>query len=538
MKTYSFETPPPPIPESEIVEIVETDIVVAGAGPAGLAAAASAAEKGARVVLIEKFHRIAAPGGPGAPFVGSKLQKEREAGQESGGMPAPPAGFMPPAGMPMAPPPGMPGMGPDAAGGMPPMAAMHSESGPTPTKEELVEGLLEASAFRADERLIKLWADNSGEAADWLIEMADEQDLAVTCGRFSHLFSKPGCSPLHLSRTPIGCEENEGELCLLNMMASHGAKNGLDIRTATTAVRLVRPGNRGRVLGLIAQKEDGTYVQFNAAKAVILCTGDYGMDDEMLEKYCSWALGLPKLMQETVTGDGHKMGLWAGAPIEDAPHCAMLHFNSTNEKPVIHYRPVGMMNRAKFLYVNKRGERIVNEGQSDEFLANIVLRQPGKVFWQVFDSRWVTDQNREDVEKALASGAVLKADTIEGLAPHFGADPQVFKAAVDRYNELVKIGEDLDFGKKAEHMTIPVDQAPYYVCESPPNLLCAMGGFKRNGEGQVLDADLNVIPGLYAAGNNTGSFWGDTYPMGFLGGISRSHAVVFGRLAGIHAAGQ
>jgi fumarate reductase flavoprotein subunit len=65
-----------------------------------------------------------------------------------------------------------------------------------------------------------------------------------------------------------------------------------------------------------------------------------------------------------------------------------------------------------------------------------------------------------------------------------------------------------------------------------------MGGFKRNGEGQVLDADLNVIPGLYAAGNNTGSFWGDTYPMGFLGGISRSHAVVFGRLAGIHAAGQ
>ncbi len=535
MKTYSFETQPPPIPESEISEIVDTDIVVAGAGPAGLAAAASAAEKGARVVLIEKFHRIAAPGGPGAPFVGSKLQKERDACQAPGGMPAGPAGFTPPPGMP-APPPGMSGMGPGAAGGMPPMLAMHSESGPIPTKEELVEGLVKASAGRADERLVRRWADKSGEVADWLVDMADEQGLAVCCGRFSHLFSKPGCSPFHLNRTPIGCEENETELCLLNMIAEYGLQHGLEIRTSTAAVRLVRPGNQGRVLGLIAQKKDGTYVQFNAGKGVILCTGDYAMDDEMLEKYCSWALDVPKLLQQTVTGDGLKMGLWAGAPIEEAPHCAMLHFNSTNEKPVIHFRPVGMMNRAKFLYVNKRGERIANEAESDEFLANIVLRQPGKVFWQVFDSRWITEENREDVEKALATGAVLKADTIEALARHFGANPQVFMAAVNRYNELVKIGEDLDFGKDADHMTISIYQPPYYVCESPPNLLCVMGGFRRSDDGQVLDADLNVIPGLYAAGNITGGFWGDTYPMGFLGGISRSHALVFGRLSGLHAA--
>jgi len=110
------------------------------------------------------------------------------------------------------------------------------------------------------------------------------------------------------------------------------------------------------------------------------------MDDEMLEKYCPWVLGLPKLMLDTMTGDGLKMGLWVGAAIEGSPHCAMLHFNSTNEEPVIHYRPVGMMNRAAFLYLNKLGERIIDESLSDEFLANIVLRQPGKSFFQVFDA--------------------------------------------------------------------------------------------------------------------------------------------------------
>ncbi len=145
------------------------------------------------------------------------------------------------------------------------------------------------------------------------------------------------------------------------MMVEKGRRLGVEIRTSTSALRLIRPSGQGRVTGLIATRTDGGYVQLNATNAVILCTGDYGMDDEMLERYCPWVLGLPKLMLETVSGDGHKMGLWAGAAMEEAPHCAVLHFNSTNEKPVVHFRPVGMMNRPSFLYVNKRGERIVNE---------------------------------------------------------------------------------------------------------------------------------------------------------------------------------
>ena len=519
-KKYSFEEPAAPIPAKEIKEIVNTEIVVAGAGPAGLAAAVSAAERGAKVVLLEKYHRIAAPGGPGAPFIGSKMQKERETKAESGNF----TGSMPPA------------QGKDK----PPENPVLMNHGEDRSKDEIIKGLYEASNGFADKRKIKLWADKSGEAADWLVDMAKGLGIYVSVGRLTHMFSKTQELVLHGNRTPVGTgaddDDRQGELVLLNMMRDRGRQLGVDIRCSTAAVRLIRPSNKGRVTGIIAKKADGTYVQFNASKAVILCTGDYGMDEEMMEKYCPWALGTPKLMLDTVTGDGHKMGLWVGAAMDEAPHCPMLHFNSTNEKPVIHFRPLGMMAfKGNFLYVNKKGQRIMNEAGSEEFMANIVLRQPGKTCWQVFDAKAINDKNRADIEKCIGTGAVLQADTIEKLATKFGAQPEVFKATVDRYNELVKQGEDLDFDKKPEHMKTPVDKAPFYVCESPPDLLCTMGGFKTNMDHQVLDKELNPIPGLYAAGNITSGFWGDTYPMGFLGGISRSHALVFGRLAGINA---
>jgi fumarate reductase flavoprotein subunit len=154
----------------------------------------------------------------------------------------------------------------------------------------------------------------------------------------------------------------------------------------------------------------------------------------------------------------------------------------------------------------------------------------------VFDSKSVDDSNCADVDRCVLTKAVLKGDTIEELAGQLGADPDVLKASIDRYNELVALGEDLDFGKDSAHMTTPVDTPPYYVCESPPDLLCAMGGVLRNADCEVLDDEYKPIPGLYVAGNIASSFWGDTYPMGFLGGIARSHALVFGQLAGIRVA--
>jgi fumarate reductase flavoprotein subunit len=535
VKQFSFEMPPAPIPETEVQENIDTDILVAGAGPAGLAAAVSAAESGARVVLLEKYYRIAAPGGPGAPFIDSKLQKAREKNQaDSARTPSPSLQLGPGSGYPGVSPP-MPG-----GGGPPPgVPVLPPDRASQLNKAEIIRGLYEVSEGRADNRLIRMWADQSGSVADWLIDMAKAAGVYVHVGKLSHMFTRTPDLQLHLNRTPVGTGEADddrgGELVLLNMLADRARQLGVDIRLKTTALRLIRPDNQGRVTGLLSRLEKGRYLQCNTRHAVILCTGDYGRDEDMLEKYCPWAQGTPKLMLETVTGDGHKMGLWVGAAMEEAPHCPMLHFNSTNETPVVHFRPVGMINRGDFLYVNKVGERIANEAESHEVLANLVLRQPGKTFWQVFDERSVTEENRADVDNCLQSGAVLKADTLESLASRFGAKAEVFTATVARYNELVRLGQDLDFGKNPRQLGIGIKRPPYYVCESPPDLLCVMGGLKRDAEGQVLDQKNEVIPGLYAAGNIAGGFWGDTYPMHFLGGISRSHALVFGRMAGLHA---
>jgi fumarate reductase flavoprotein subunit len=156
--------------------------------------------------------------------------------------------------------------------------------------------------------------------------------------------------------------------------------------------------------------------------------------------------------------------------------------------------------------------------------------------WQVFDSKSVTDKNKDAVKKALTTGEVLRADTVEALAPKFGADHVKFKSAVNRYNELVKMGKDTDFGKDPAQLGFTIDTPPFYVCESPPDLLVCMGGPMINADAQVLDTNFNPIPGLYAAGNVTGGFWGDNYPMAVLPCIARGHAVTFGRIAGLNAA--
>ena len=186
-RKYSFETPPAPIPAKDIKEIINADIVVAGAGPAGLAAAVSAAEKGAKVVLLEKYHRMAAPGGPGAPFLGTRMQKERE---------------------------GKPNI---TSGGLPAGMAMH-DSVPIPTKEEIIQGLYKGSSGWADERMIRLWADKSGEVGDWLIDMANATGIFVSVGRFNHVFSKtPTVNSIWTERlwepVPMMMTEGENSFC-------------------------------------------------------------------------------------------------------------------------------------------------------------------------------------------------------------------------------------------------------------------------------------------------------------------------------------
>jgi hypothetical protein len=124
-------------------------------------------------------------------------------------------------------------------------------------------------------------------------------------------------------------------------MRHYGEKFGMEYRGATPGVRLIRPNNQGRVTGVIAQKPDGSYVQFNVSKAVLLSCGDCGGDDELLEEYAPWLQNVIKLyFPGGNTGDGQKMAYWVGALMQEWGFQSIIHFNTTNLIPVQEFNTV------------------------------------------------------------------------------------------------------------------------------------------------------------------------------------------------------
>jgi fumarate reductase flavoprotein subunit len=486
----SFETPPDPIPASEIKETLTADVVVAGGGAGGLCAAIAAAEAGAEVILLEKAGQPQCHGF-GVESVNSRWAIEN--GQEEDKF------------------------------------------------EWIQERMFDRSGNRADQRLVTLYFEESGKTVDWLKDMAVKAGLASA---ESSTFTVP---TLGFGMTGVA-----------QFLVSAAEDHGVDVRFETPALQLVSSSD-GRITGVIAQDLRGDYIQCNANKGVILCTGGYGCNPEMVEKYipilkdgyfCNYK-PVPytpepdvPMPSGTATGDGIKMGLWVGAEIDEIPHAANTFDQWIVDRPEFNEES---LTRQAWLTVNLLGERFVNEDTEKNYQANAFLVQPGKRVWVVFDSKWPDDTARmnmqacemmmspfhdpEQVQELIDRDIIKSADTIEELAQKMDMPVETFKATVGRYNELARLGEDLDFGKRPECLTT-IEEPPLYACKVGTALLVTGGGLKTNTKLQVLDPDREVIPGLYAAGNDAGGFFAKDW----YGGTSIGRAATWGRLAGTNAA--
>jgi fumarate reductase flavoprotein subunit len=322
---------------------------------------------------------------------------------------------------------------------------------------------------------------------------------------------------------------------------------GAEIDYQTPAVRLLR-NQDGRVTGVVAETPEGDYKRFNA-KAVVLCTGGYGSNREMMEKYSPWATSaIANLYHPPLnTGDGHKMGLWIGAAMDELPHCSMV-FQGLTVDSHVYYN----IARQAWLNVSIRGERFVNEMTPASVVARVDMLQPGHVKWTVWDGKWEDEvatfddhmgrfmppapEYRETLQEAVGKGHIIEASTVEELAQRMEVPQETFLATVARYNELASMGEDLDFGKLASRLTT-IEKPPFYAVKTGGSMYVTLGGLKVTPKLQVLDTDTNVIPGLYAAGNVSGGFFANLYPI-TVPGISLGRAVTFGRLAGLYAAAE
>ncbi len=500
---YSWETPPEPIPEDKIISAEEADVVVVGAGISGMCAAGRASQLGMSVIIIEK------------------------------------------------------GSGPIARGAQ--MGALDSRvmraKGIHIDKKQFVREWIKISGNRCKEELVWTFANRSGEMMDWLLSLGEGK--GVGCEIYGGYYKGPVYTEYPgthiLTREEDSPYKHSGAMLANEMFEEQIREHKNKMYFFTRAEQLEQKDRR--VTGVIASSKDG-YKRFKAKKGVILATGDIGGDPEMLAAYAP--LGLKPKMNWYIppgmnTGDGHKMGYWAGGAFEDAPWPTMIH--------LLAYAFYCFF----FLFVNSEGNRFMNEDNWVQAKAIKVLQQPGDAdyAYTIFDSKWIDEieeksplgggqfweplvtwygkpWNRdngipETIEGYIEKGFCFRADTLEELAAKLEVPYENLKRSVDRYNELYEMGDDADFGKRAELLT-SISKPPYYGLKWGPALLTVDGGLNIDTRMRVLDRENKVIDGLYAVGNVSGGLYGVDYPV-ILNGNSNGRGMLWGYIAANDCAG-
>ncbi|WP_251178328.1 FAD-dependent oxidoreductase [Adlercreutzia agrestimuris] len=481
-----FEQSPVVIePIDDFIETHDYDIVVVGAGTSGMPAALTALEEGASVALLQKETTAIAQG---AMSSGVVLSESTERGK---------LGFM--------------------------------------------QAYRKECSYRVNTDLLQTFMDHSGECALWMAKMGAEAGFPATSMQFS-IRTYLDDQPIALASNIFGNKpQNNQDLCIA--LANWGEANGLDIFYSTPAVQLVV--DNGAVTGVIGKTSDG-YIRFNAAKGVILATGDYQNNESLLAK---WSPDLVRFAKKQVnkTGDGILLASLAGGHICPVGHSRQMHDNDSCR-----------MNGEPFLAVDVNGERFMNEEIPMASWVCTLLDHnkegdPG-MFCQIFDDNY-EDQVKSwggspiTHEKILnwVPGAVDKpfnvdtslidthfCDTLDELAEVLDIPADALKKSVERYNELVAAGADDDFGKDVKYLK-PIDTPPYWGIRRWVRLTATCNGIAVDGNYQVIDDENQPIADLYAVGFGAGNLCGGVDWSTYLSGMSCGSCMTSGRIAALHA---
>ena len=503
-KGGSWKEAPAPIEASKITKTVDSDIVVIGAGMTGISAELRATELGASVSVVEKEKAYNVRGW----FFGAVNTKwTRELGIEV-------------------------------------------------DEYEITRDWIANANNKARERNVIRFVKDSGKAIVSLGDKAVAKGLtpfisnAVYRGETykeypsGHLFLG---GPIFEKDPSLGPAKDTMEIAY-----QESIENGTEYVFNSPAVQLIKDGDR--IAGCICETADG-YVQYNAKTAVIIATGDIHGDKEMTEELAPIANKFPSnyFPVGANTGDGVKMGVWAGAHLQEGPYATAVH-------PQRHSRQSYC-----FLFVNTKGERYMNEdtwvqakslvtaqfSPEEPFAWSIFddswredvpesLKYGGGMFWDYhmhpYGEEWKPDTDEKTIQNSIDHKMGFKADTLDELADLIGVPKDTFLKTVERYNELCAKGHDDDFGKRPELM-FDITKPPFTALKFGGALLCVIGGLEVNEFGQVLDDNFEPMKGLYAAGNVAGGLYGYDYSTLCLGN-SHARCVLFGKLAAEHALGK
>jgi fumarate reductase flavoprotein subunit len=316
-----------------------------------------------------------------------------------------------------------------------------------------------------------------------------------------------------------------------------------------TRAKELLTNKKGEVLGVLADTKDGEIKVI--AKSVIIATGGFAGDTGLLRSY------LPSYNKKDFNlrgiphqGDGLKMAVEIGAATEGM---VVLEMNGPGVPESAHLTVVA--NHPNTMWVNKKGKRFTDESIAlFPESANSLYRQPGKISYSLFDDRirrsifedelkpldalivgnrtWPSKAD-EDLHSETGKGRVKRCDSWHELAKWIGAVPEVLKAEINEYNEFCDQGHDSLFVKDPRHL-IPIRKPPFYAIQCGLNLMTTHGGIKVNHHMEVLDTRDKPIPGLFAAGVETGGTDSDTYDA-HLTGHSFGFTINSGRIAAENA---
>lgn len=493
-------------------EVLSADIVVVGAGGAGLAAAVSASEQGASVIVLEKTVAVGGNTLRSGGWYNSADQERQKNLEMSEAQKATVEAML-------------------AKEAVNEKMAQLQKTLQTEWDAYKAEGgtyLFDSPTFHALQTydggdylgnidLIAEYANEAPNTLKWLESLGMQTNPTVTMC-VGALWQR---SHSVVGNTNVGY----GYIETVHRAAE---EKGVQILFETRGTELMTDENNA-VIGVRAEKSDGTKLTVNAAKGVILATGGFGGD---LDKVREIRSDIPETIKTTsssaCTGDGIWMAQAIGAEAIDLDQIQLYPLASAVDGSTGY----AMVGPTTAMYVNAKGERYVNENERRDVLAAAAFAQGG-VIYCISDS--VAAQNTRDIDVvnyAVEQGAAYRADTLEELAEQLGMDPAVLVDTVNKFNSYVDAQSDPDFGRTIYGPNLKVETAPFYASPRSPSVHHTMGGLKIDGQTRVYNTDGEIIKGLYAAGETTGGLHGSNR----LGGNAVSDALTFGRIAGETAA--
>ena len=362
--------------------------------------------------------------------------------------------------------------------------------------------------------LVKTLCEGTADAIDWL----DENGITL------HNVSSFGGASVKRIHRPVN---EEGKVVsvgayMIPLLQENCEKRGIDIVLNTTVDTILTDAN-GAAVGVSGTDKDGNTVVVNA-KSVILATGGFGANLDMVTQYKPELAGFMTTNAAGAQGQGIEMATAIGAGTVDMDQ---IQIHPTVEANTAALITEGLRGDGAIL-VNANGERFIDEVGTRDVVSAAEIAQPGGYSWLIVDQAMVDASSV--IQGYIKKGYTKTGATYEELAKELDVDPAAFANTMETWNGYVEAKNDPDFGRTS--FANPLNNGPYYAIKVTAGVHHTMGGVTINSATEVLKEDGTVIPGLFAAGEVTGGVHGANR----LGGTAVADFVVFGRIAGESAA--